>query len=232
CALGLLVALGISLIVVFRTPANSPDASPTSSRGPALGTHGGIRLSFRPVLCYAPPYVPAATQRSTSGLLPTCGARYELTATNLNATPDSGDVAGYLSSTVPPDPRFASYPSATSQRDNVRGTVLLPGGPGTGSDRFVVGPAGLTQTAVQSADVERQYGQWVVNLNLTSRGSTKWDNLAERQFHAIIGIDLNGRIISAPIVQPTQSSFASFGGTIQIAGGFTGQQAKALAAKL
>ena len=39
-------------------------------------------------------------------------------------------------------------------------------------------------------------------------------------------------MISAPITQPTQSSFTSFGGQVQISGSFTEDQAKALATEL
>ena len=64
---------------------------------------------------------------------------------------------------------------------------------------------------------------------LTSAGSTQWDNLAKEQFHAIIAIDLDGQVISAPITQPTNGSFSSFNGQVQISGGFTENQAKTLA---
>ncbi len=110
--------------------------------------------------------------------------------------------------------------------------MLLPGLPGSGTERYVLGPAGLTGAQIKSASAQLNNGQWSVNLNLTGTGATQWDTLAQQQFHAIIGIDLDGQVISAPITQPTQSSFTSFGGTVQISGSFTEDQAKALATEL
>jgi len=39
-------------------------------------------------------------------------------------------------------------------------------------------------------------------------------------------------VVSAPITQPTQPSFTSFYGQVQISGAFTQQQAKTIAAEL
>jgi preprotein translocase subunit SecD len=64
---------------------------------------------------------------------------------------------------------------------------------------------------------------------LTGPGSTQWDALAKQQFHAIIAIDLDGQVISAPITQPTESTPTSFNGQVQISGSFTEDQAKLLA---
>jgi preprotein translocase subunit SecD len=75
-------------------------------------------------------------------------------------------------------------------------------------------------------------GQWTIDLVLTPAGSAAWDTLTKQQFHQIIGIDLNGRVISAPITMPTQTTWTSFDGRIQISGAFTGQQARAIAAEL
>jgi preprotein translocase subunit SecD len=48
----------------------------------------------------------------------------------------------------------------------------------------------------------------------------------------MIGFDLNGRIIEAPITLGGQTHWSSFEGQIQITGNFTENQAKALAAEL
>ncbi len=108
--------------------------------------------------------------------------------------------------------------------------MLLPGSAHNGCyPRCLLGPAGMTGTAVKSASAQLNNGQWAVNLNLTSAGASQWDTLAKQQFHAIIGIDLDGQVISAPITQPTQQAFTSFNGQVQISGGFTEDQAKTLA---
>ena len=110
--------------------------------------------------------------------------------------------------------------------------MLLPGTPAVGDSRYVLGPAGLTNAAVKSASAHLDNGAWIINLDLTDTGSTQWDAMADAEFHQIIGVDVNGQVISAPIIQPTQSSFTPFNGQVQISGAFTGAQAKKLASEL
>jgi preprotein translocase subunit SecD len=200
-----------------------------------LATLGNTaQLLFRPGLCYAPALTLAKGAKPSTGPLPTCSPSTQLTAANLQVTPNSSNVNGYTSnSNIQADPQFGTYPSTTPDNDNKDATVLLPGSAGTQSTgRYVLGPAGMTGTAVKSANAQLNSGQWTVNLTLTSDGSAQWDALAKQQFHAIIGIDLDGQVISAPITQPTQSSFTSFDGQVQISGGFTEDQAKTLATDL
>ena len=162
-----------------------------------------------------------------------CSPSTQLTASNLQIDPDSGNVNGYTSATnISVDPQFASYPSTTSSNSELDQDVLLPGSPGQGSDRYVLGPAGLTRTAIARAYVTNPSGEWVIDLLLTPKGSAQWDKLAEQQFHAIVGFVVNGHVVSAPITQPTQSSFTSFDGQLQIGGGLTEHQARVIASKL
>jgi len=200
-----------------------------------LATLGNTaQLFFRPALCYAPAYTPAKGSTPPTGPVPTCAASSQLTATNLAVKPDSSNVSGYTSNTnIPVDPQFASYPSTTAATDDKNATVILPGSSASqGSGRYVLGPAALTGSAVHSASAQLVSGQWAVNAALTSSGSTAWDTLAQQQFHAIIGIDLDGEVISAPITLPAQSTFTSFNGTVQISGSFTQSQAQTLATEL
>ncbi len=191
-------------------------------------------LYFRPALCFAPAHTVAKGAASATGALPTCSSASALTKANINVVPNSNATAGYTSNlnSIPADQQFAPYKSTTSDNDGKTDTVLLPGLPGQGTSRYVLGPAGLTGSQIKSANAQLNSGQWSVNLTLTSQGATDWDTLASQQFHAIIGIDLDGQVISAPITQPTQTSFTSFGGQVQISGGFTEDQAKALATEL
>jgi preprotein translocase subunit SecD len=193
------------------------------------------QLYFRPGLCYAPAFTVAKGKSASTGPLPTCSTATALTAANLDVKVDPSNVNGYTSNTaLQDDPQFAPFPSTTSDGDTKGATVLLPfqnpGSQGTG--RMVLGPSTVTGTAVKSATAQLQSNQWVVSIVLTGPGSTAWDALAQQQFHAIIGIDLDGKIISAPITQPTNNSFQSFNGQVQISGGFTEDQAKALATEL
>ena len=162
-----------------------------------------------------------------------CSPSTQLTASNLQVAPDSGNVNGYTSATnISVDPQFASYPSTTSSNKKLDQDVLLPGSPGQGSDRYVLGPAGLARTAIARAEVTKFSGVWAIDLTLTPKGSAQWDKLAEQQFHAIVGFVVNGQVVSAPITQPTQSSFTSFDGQLQIGGGFTEHQARVIASEL
>ncbi len=74
-----------------------------------------------------------------------------------------------------------------------------------------------------------QTGQWVVNCTMTKRGSTLWDKVAEENFHKFLGIDFKGKVVSAPIIQPTQSVFTTSGGAGEISGNLTRAEAVALA---
>ena len=208
----------------------SPAAAPASAR---VAATSGTVFSIRPVLCHAPLLTLANGQAPAIGPLPPCSASSALTPANLAVTPDSGNVNGFTpNSSIPEDSQFATYPSTSPTNDNTNDTVLLPGSGTDGSGRYVLGPAGLTVSGVKSASAQLVGGQWAVDIVLTSAGASQWDALAREQFHAIIGIDLDGKVISAPITQPTDSAFASFDGRLQISGSFTERQAKALAAQL
>jgi preprotein translocase subunit SecD len=187
------------------------------------------QLFFRPALCYADPHSVAKGGSTATGALPSCASASQLTAANLAVNTSTGQATG----NPQPDPQFTPYASTSSDGDVKDATVLLPGLPGTGTERYVLGPAGLTGAQIKSASASvDSTGQWTVNLSLTSAGATAWDTLAQQQFHAIIGIDLDGQVISAPLTQPTQSTFTSFEGQVQISGSFTEAQAKALATEL
>lgn len=198
-----------------------------------LATLGNTaQLLFRPALCYAPSLSVAKGASPSAGPLPPCSPSSALTAANLQVTPNSNTLNGYTSNNnIPPDQQFTSFASTPSTSDNKNETVLLPGSANSGGNgtRYVLGPAGLTGTAVHSANAQLVQGQWVVNLTLTSDGANQWDTFARQQFHQIIGIDLDGQVISAPITQPSQSAFTPFNGQVQISGSFTEDQAKTLA---
>jgi preprotein translocase subunit SecD len=170
----------------------------------------------------------AKGQKTTVGPLPTCTSASALTKANLAVNTSTGQATG----NPPVDTQFASYPSTTAN-DTQNATVLLPGLPGSGSTRYVLGPSTVTGSEIKSANAQvDSAGQWTVNITFNSAGAAAWDTLAAQQFHAIIGIDLDGQVISAPITQPSQAAPSSFGGQVQISGSFTQAQAQALATEL
>ncbi len=194
----------------------------------SLGNTG--QLFFRPALCYADPLQVPKGQKPIAGPLPaSCAPTSQLTAANLAI--DTSTSAATKS--PPPDPQFTPYATTTSENDKEHSMVLLPGvGAAAVNGRYVLGPAGLSGTGVHSATAAVQNGQWVVNLSLNSQGSAAWDTLAMQQFHAIIAVDLDGQVITAPITQPGQTAFSPFNGQVQISGSFGETQAKTLAADL
>jgi hypothetical protein len=228
------------LLVLFGLGLGlSRGQSPTSSTGAPHRTPRAVplvasaaRLSFRPVLCYAPAYAPAAGQIAPSGPLPVCGPKYALTVTNLGVDPNTSSPGGFSTNHVGPDPQFAAYPSSTKQTDNTTGESLISGTPSANDLRYVVGPAALNQTSIQSARAEPLNGGWVIRLRMTNDASVRLDLLTYHTFHSVIGFDLNGRIIAASITLGGQPHWSSFDGQIQITGSFTENQAKALAAEL
>ncbi len=192
----------------------------TDARAVLASVGQTAQLLFRPVLCEAT----TAKKVVAAKTLPTCGAQYLMTAANLNVNTSTG-----FTNQIPPDPAFAGIKSTPSKLDNPKDEVLLPalGQPGV---RYVLGPAQLTGTAVHNAVAQQnQAGQWVVNYSLTKAGSPAWDQVAQRNFHQLVAIELDGVVQSAPIIQPNQTSFTSFQGQGQISGSFTQSSAKNLA---
>ena len=192
-------------------------------------------LLFRPVLCAAPAYTPPKATPgkpvASPGPLPTaCPAANQLTAANLAVSTSTSQP------TQNPAPwtTLATYPTTGNTEDLASKTVLLNTSANSGfnGERLLLGPAPLAGKEISSAAAAFTSPNWVVNLNLSSAGSSAWDTLAQKQFHAYIGIDLDAQIVSAPLTLPSQGSFTSFGGKIQISGGFTQSAAQNLALDL
>jgi len=227
-AVVVVVLVAVSLGIALGTRGGGT-VKPAVPAIPAPATaHSPVSLSFRPVLCNAPPLTLAAGQTASEGPLPSCSPASQLTASNLSVDPSTGAATA----NPPTDAQFSSYPSTAASSGGVGGTVLLPGVPGQGGTRFVLGPAALTQQGITAARAVDANGQWMVDLTLSAAGSTQWDSLTAQQFHALVAVVVNGKVISTPLVQPSQTSFTSFGGHLQVAGAFTEGQAKAMAAGL
>ena len=209
------------------------------------------QLFFRPVECTAYPLElspatkatktekaqPAEKPLSGDGTLPACGAKYATNAANLAVTPNDS-VQGYSSNNPSPDPGFAQYTSTSTNEANYQHrTVLLPSLPGSGTTlntslRYVLGPAQMTGTAIGSAVAQQsQTGAWEVNYTLKGSANSKlWDKVADENFHLLLGIELDGVVQSAPLIQPSQTTFTSFDGQGTINGGnMTEADAKSLA---
>ena len=184
------------------------------------------RMYFRPVLCYAyPESVPKGSKNKVlpPGIetIPACSSGSELTAANLDINTSTGEPTN----NIPPDSQYAAYPSTSVEKPNyANSTVLLPGLNGAcdgAGIRCVLGPSEMSGHSIASAQAtQNQTGQWVVNYSLAgAAGSALWDKVAQENFHQLLGIELDGQVYSAPIIQPTQAAFTSFDGQGEISGG-------------
>jgi preprotein translocase subunit SecD len=206
------------------------------------------RLYFRPVLCETTSsaiLTQATTKtkkntkpaKATSGnaKLPTCAAATATTAANLGVSPSNPN-----GKAISPDESFSLITNTTTDaKGYANRSVLLPsiapdGNASATLPRFVLGPEQMTGEAIKSATAQQdQTGNWVVNYTLNgSANSQLWDSVAEKNFHALLGIELDGIVYSAPIIQPGQAAFSSFDGQGQISGNLTQTDADQLAQAL
>jgi hypothetical protein len=233
-------ALIVSAVLLVRGPTAGGKAQADPKPAAAAGTSGVVY--FRPVLCFAAPYAATAggtAQAAPTGTepIPACSAASLLSAANLNVTPEKG-LEGYSSNMSPPDPQYASYPSTSVHSPAYASrTVLLPGASGAcdgiRNERCVLGPVEMSSRAIATASALRnRTGQWVVHYTTTAAGAALWDRATRESFHQFLGIELNGVVYSAPIIQPTQTSFSSFDGRGEISGSITRSQAVRLAKAL
>jgi preprotein translocase subunit SecD len=189
------------------------------------------QVFVRPALCGAPAFSGKALTGAepASAKLPACASASELTSSNLQDTVSSATT--FRVSTVPADEALAPYPSTSPTTEKKTKTVLLPAVKGAGQfARYLLGPAAMTNHAFASAVAEKtQVGRWVVNYTLTSKGTRDWEGLAKARFHEVVAVDLDGIVQSAPLIEPSQSTFTSFHGRGEIAGNLTELDAQGLA---
>lgn len=205
------------------------------------------QLYFRPVVCFAPPYVkPTGKEKPKSPFgIPACESQYQLTEANIGVQVQPNTVNGYSANNVPAFPPYASYPSITTPvtehgkpaviyQDNPKDALILDGAPGTGTnERYYVGPAVLSGTVIASATAQQgSTGAWEVSCALTSKGSGEWDSVSQEFFHQYIAFELDGVVQSAALILPEQSTWSSFDGGVTISGDFTQGQANSLAIAL
>jgi preprotein translocase subunit SecD len=195
------------------------------------------QMYFRPVLCFAAPLQKTTTSSkgvkvapklvSSATSLPSCTAADQTTAANIGVTPNSS-VQGYSTNpNLGVDNQYAfTKDTPTTAANYPTRAVLLPGigangQPSNSAVRYVLGPEEMTGHAIGSAQASQdQTGAWVTNYTLAgSTNSQLWDKVAQQNFHAYLGIELDGVVYSAPIIQPQQATFSSFAGQGQISGG-------------
>ena len=147
--------------------------------------------------------------------------------------PGSARVRGAATTTVPASSDTTGQNIQVSDDPNdPSANAVLTDGKGGG---FLVGPAGADGLVfTNDASAEINNGNWVVNVGLQDgpTGADLWNALTTKCFNrdavcptGQIAIVLDGKVISAPVVQEAIFS----GGTVQISGDFTEGEARDLA---
>lgn len=98
-----------------------------------------------------------------------------------------------------------------------------------GETKYLLGPAFLTGSGIRSASASPGQGMpaWLVNVEFDSAGARTWANYTTQHVGEQVAFVLNTTVLSAPSIQE-----AITGGSTQISGNFTQQQARDLAARL
>jgi preprotein translocase subunit SecD len=200
----------------------------TNARGILNVIGRTAQMYFRPVLCTAPPFSPsgAPTLRSTPYRSPPdCAPQYRDTSAYF-------DSATQRYNPPAPDPSFEGFRTLPATAiDNPTKSVILsiPGS----SYRYVLGPSMVGGKVVNGTIVKgasAQFSQtqgWTVVMSLTNRGSPIFNELASGSVHSLLANDLDGEVISAPVILST-----NFNGTVEVSGLGSEQAAKLLALDL
>jgi preprotein translocase subunit SecD len=190
------------------------------------------QLYFRPVLCGVPAYAPSKKVSKTDYYPSTalCTGGYQYSSAYYSSSGDYSPPTQYIE-----DPAYAAYPTAPPSADNPHKDVILSAGAGgsTGAYRYLLGPAIIDGkvadgTMIKSSSAQiTSSGQWVVAFNLTSSGSTLFNDIAAANLDKLVANDLDGQVVSAPVIETS-----SFPGSGQISGSFTEASAGLLATDL
>jgi preprotein translocase subunit SecD len=99
----------------------------------------------------------------------------------------------------------------------------------------VLGPSAVSETAIATAQAQSLGSTgssgWTVVATLTTAGAVEWNDIAQQSFHQYVAFDLDGAVLAAPLIQPSNPTFASFDGKMEF-GTFSEADAKSLAAVL
>jgi hypothetical protein len=178
-------------------------------------------LLIRSVTCYAGAQSGLV---STNPLPTTCsGPQYAAPTVTPSDSSTGGTASGFTMPTTEPDPALSAYATTTAAQDaaSPNASALLPvlNSGTSATQRYLVGPTLVTLSSkVASATIvyAPMSGGWIVNVRLNPNESQLWDQVAAEYFHRQLAIDLNGVIVEAPLIQPTNSSFSSFDGQMQL----------------
>ena len=243
--------LGTTAQLFFRPvyceiPAYAAPSSTSSTTAPKTSPttvqHKASPATTVPTPTTAKSAAGPARARLTSVALPAAGSTP--TTTPASATTTAPASAGGISQSDCSVSNAAQLPSTPASQDLATNSVILPVDPkafGTSSFRYVLGPADMSGTGVSNAaaEVDQTTGQYSVQLTLTGRGATTFDQIASSRYTcykqntsnpppcSLEAFELDGLVESAPTFQA-----ASFNGNVSITGNFSSSQATDLANEL
>ncbi|MEU8796820.1 protein translocase subunit SecD [Spirillospora sp. NPDC048819] len=124
----------------------------------------------------------------------------------------------------------------TGKPDEKKGQKLIPDESG---QQILIGPAALTGEGIGEASASydpQNLGGWAVNVDFKGKGGSTWEKLTAKAACATgddrrIAIVLDGKVISSPqVTQSVPCGVGITGGSTQITGDFSPEEAKDLAA--
>ena len=124
----------------------------------------------------------------------------------------------------------------TGKPDKEKGQQLIPDESGR---QILIGPAALTGEGIGEANASydpQNLGGWAVNVDFKGKGGKIWEELTAKAACAVgderrIAIVLDGKVISSPqVTQSVPCGIGITGGSTQITGDFSAEEAKDLAA--
>ena len=232
------IAVAVLLALLFAGLSTAGTRGrPASSAPVGAGAHAaggaGVPALVRPVLCFTRGAGPAPAP--VASLPGSCPAPYAVTANSVQPLPPASGAGGtYRVHVVPDDPALGGV--ATSAHDVASHVVLLPfADPARG--RLLLGPAvlALSKSTVRTVRVGPGPNEtWTVRLALSPGASVQLDRVAFRYFHTYLAVDVGGRVVGDPLIEPAQVRFSSLEGHLDLVGhdigGLSGSAAKRLAA--
>lgn len=206
---------------------NLPGVKDQQSALDLVGRTG--ELTLRPVLQMGT----TSTTTSTVSGAPTTSTAEQTTTTAADVATGPGSARRAATTTIAPTTIAPTDSTAPQQTELPEGQDILTDK--DGSFVYLVGPIAATGEVFENdASAEIQNGSWVVVVTLRSGavGEDQWNAVASQCFNKAetcpsqqLAIVLDGEVISAPVVQ--EPTFT--GGSVQISGDFTEDEARQLA---
>jgi preprotein translocase subunit SecD len=84
--------------------------------------------------------------------------------------------------------------------------------------RYLLGPSVITPSHhnAKPTNVTTKNGPTTVHIVFTQAGAERWDTVASANFHKDVAFIFGNHVLSDPTIEPTNSSFTTFDGKVQI----------------